>query len=155
MTAFPTYGGLDIALAFAVSLFSLLVFSGLALLAGFIWCRKGSAGSRGPTIVLRIALVSSIFLFAATLLVCGYALVTGFDRGPLDFFSIAFWPATSGVIAFLALRQIRRSTSSPNDRNALPPCAAESSGGIAPLLHSTRPVAASLIGSFVAAFAPA
>ena len=118
MTAFPTYSGLDTALAVAAGLFYLLVFSGVALLAGYIWRRRASAGRRGPVIVLRIALISSLLLFAVTLLMSGYALVAGFYRGPLDFLSMAFWPATSGVIAFLALRQLRRSTSSPNDRNA-------------------------------------
>jgi glucan phosphoethanolaminetransferase (alkaline phosphatase superfamily) len=118
MTAFPTYSGLDTALIFALSLFSILVLSASAIVVAFIWSRCAPSCRRGPRLLLRLALVSSLILFVLALLMCVYALFKGFCRDSIDFFSMAFWPATSGAITFLALRQLRHYKSTTNSRSA-------------------------------------
>lgn len=112
------YSGLEAGFAFVAILFFVLVLSGTALFGGYIWRRMAPSSRRGPRNVLRIALFSSLLLFILTLFVCIHAFVTGFFRGPLDFFSMAFWPSMSGVIAYLAMRQLRRFKPTPNDLNA-------------------------------------
>lgn len=112
------FSGLEAGFAFAGILFVLLILSGTALISGFIWGRLAPSNRLGPRNVFRIALVGSLLLFVLTLFMCAHAAVSGFYRGPLGFFSMAFWPFTSGIVAFLALRRLRRFKRTPNNLNA-------------------------------------
>ena len=90
----------------------------LALLVGFVWGHRASFRRRGPLVVLFVALIGSQILFIVTFAMFIHGLVTRAYRGPGDFFSMAFWPSTTGLIAYLASWRLRRSLSTPNARNA-------------------------------------
>jgi hypothetical protein len=125
MTSFPIIPSLTPALVIVVTMLYLLGFASVALIVGIVWSRRRTSRSRGPTICLRLALGSSSFLFVTTAALGAFAVLSGFYRGPLDFFSMAFWPTISGIIAFVACRQLRRdrvalSERSTNDKTETP-----------------------------------
>ena len=87
----------------------LFLFCVAALLVGFVWGHRASFRRRGPLVLLFIALIISQILFIVTFAMFIHGLATRAYRGPGDFFSMAFWPFTTGFIAYLASWRLRRS----------------------------------------------
>jgi hypothetical protein len=115
MTGFATLDFID-GLAIAANIFFLLCASGISLIVGAIWSRRSST-SHLPLRILCFAFYSSFLIFIASLIICIIFILSGVLRGPFDFVCMAFWPFTSGVIAFFACHQDKRIRSNRRCRN--------------------------------------
>ncbi len=99
---------LEFALLLPVVLLYALIASATALVTAKLIRGKTPRRSYWRLLALRGSFWVAGGVFVLTFSVILIALVRGFNRGPDAIALLAFWPATSAIVAALACRSIRR-----------------------------------------------